>query len=76
MPFSHDQPDNAARCRRIGVAATIRRDRYNSEAAARELEKLFANPGSAQQAKKAAAIVASERGPQAACDAIDDVLKN
>jgi UDP:flavonoid glycosyltransferase YjiC (YdhE family) len=76
MPFSHDQPDNAARCRRIGVAATIRRDRYNSEAVAHELEKLLTHRGYAEQAKKAAEIVATERGPQTACDAIEVVLKN
>ena len=31
MPFSHDQPDNAARCARIGVARTISREKYTAE---------------------------------------------
>jgi len=39
MPYSHDQPDNAARCRRLGVARTISRGRYNSETAAGEITK-------------------------------------
>ena len=30
VPYGHDQPDNAARCRRAGVAEIIQRDEYNS----------------------------------------------
>ena len=34
MPYSHDQPDNARRVRRLGVAKVIQRDRYRAGAAA------------------------------------------
>jgi hypothetical protein len=31
MPYSHDQPDNAARCERIRVARTISREKYSAK---------------------------------------------
>ncbi len=41
MPYSHDQPDNAERCRRAGVAEVIDRDSYTAAAAAQKLKKDF-----------------------------------
>ena len=35
MPYSHDQPDNARRVRRLGVARVIKRRRYTAELAAK-----------------------------------------
>ena len=74
MPYSHDQPDNAARCRRNGVARTIRRNRYTADTAAREIRELLSNESYTIRAREAAAVVASEHGTTAACDAIEDVL--
>lgn len=74
MPYSHDQPDNAARCRRAGVAEVIHRDDYDAERAAAMLERLFHNPSYADKARSSAAVVAAEPGTPAACDAIEDVL--
>lgn len=74
MPYSHDQPDNAARCRRAGVAEVIHRDSYHADSAAAMLEKLLRDPSYAANAKNLAAIVAAEPGTAAACDAIEDVL--
>jgi rhamnosyltransferase subunit B len=76
MPYSHDQPDNAARCRRHGVARTIRRNRYNAAAAAAELRILLADERYGVKARKLAAVVASEHGTEAACDAIEGALRN
>lgn len=75
MPYGHDQPDNAARCRRIGVAEIIRRDNYNARSAATELTKIFENPAYADKAKVLSEIVQSEGGTVAACDAIERILK-
>src|SRR5215213_3523824 len=43
MPYSHDQPDNAARCERLGVAKIISRDGYNAANAAAKLRELLAD---------------------------------
>lgn len=75
MPFSHDQPDNAARCERIGVARTISREKYTAETAAKELRQLLGNLSYQANAVEASNIVKAEHGTQIACDAIEDVLR-
>src|SRR6202042_1693212 len=40
MPYSHDQPDNARRVRRLGVAQVIQRKDYRAEAAALMIRRL------------------------------------
>jgi UDP:flavonoid glycosyltransferase YjiC (YdhE family) len=74
MPYSHDQPDNAARCRRIGVARKIGRERYNAKTASAELTQLLNDPRYRQKATEYAHIVNSECGTAAACDAIESAL--
>lgn len=75
MPFSHDQPDNAARCERIGVARTISREKYTAENAAKELRELLGDLSYKATAVEASKIVKAEHGTQMACDAIEAVLK-
>jgi len=75
MPYSHDQPDNAARCERLGVARIISRDKYTAETAAAELRALLADKGYRTKAEAAARIVRSEHGTRTACDAIEEILK-
>jgi UDP:flavonoid glycosyltransferase YjiC (YdhE family) len=74
MPFGHDQPDNATRCRRIGVAEIIRRNRYNGTTAAAMLKKIMENDAYRQKAKEAAMVVNGEGGTAAAADAIEKAL--
>jgi UDP:flavonoid glycosyltransferase YjiC (YdhE family) len=75
MPYSHDQPDNAARCERIGVAKIISRDRYTAETAAKKLRGLLADESYKTKAAEAAKIVNAEHGTKVACDAIEEILK-
>jgi hypothetical protein len=75
MPYSHDQPDNAARCERIGVARTISRDKYVADAAAKELRELLSDLSYKAKAVEARKIVETEGGTQVACDAIEQILK-
>ena len=75
MPYSHDQPDNAARCERIGTAKIISRDRYNAENAAKKLRELLTDSKYKNHAIEAAKIVNSEHGTKIACDAIEEILK-
>ncbi|MBP7415554.1 MAG: glycosyltransferase family 1 protein [Pyrinomonadaceae bacterium] len=75
VPFSHDQPDNAARCRRAGVAEIIGRDRYNAESAAKALSAILANEKYRANALPLKRIIDSENGTKTACDAIEDILR-
>ncbi|MGQ0543226.1 MAG: glycosyltransferase [Blastocatellia bacterium] len=74
MPFGHDQPDNAARCRRIGVGETISRDKYRSETAASMLDKILSDPKYSTSAREKAGILRSEGGTIAACNEIEKLL--
>ncbi|MEO8572990.1 MAG: glycosyltransferase [Pyrinomonadaceae bacterium] len=76
VPFAHDQPDNAARCRRLGVAEIVGRDNYNAKNASAVLRRLITNAGYKDRAIETSEIVRSEHGTAAACDAIEAVLRN
>ncbi|MDQ3747480.1 MAG: glycosyltransferase, partial [Acidobacteriota bacterium] len=76
MPYSHDQPDNASRCKRLGVARTIAREKYKAETAAKELRELLSDLSYKSKAVEAKEIVEAEHGTKMACDAIEDILKN
>lgn len=75
MPYSHDQPDNAARCERIGVAKIISRDKYTAETAAKKLRELLSDASYNTNAVETAKIVQAEHGTQTACDAIEEILR-
>lgn len=74
VPFANDQPDNAARVNRLGVARVCRPTRYESSRVARELEALLAQAQYATRAASVGRIVMLEDGARAACDAIEEVL--
>ena len=74
VPFAHDQPDNAWRAARLGVARTIPSGRYTARRAARELARLLDEPGYAARARTVSARVGAEDGAAAASDAIETVL--
>jgi rhamnosyltransferase subunit B len=75
MPYSHDQPDNARRVRRLGVARVIRRPRYTAELAAKKINLLLEKPSPGRRAVKIAAKLRKEDGLKAACDAIESLGK-
>ena len=75
VPFAHDQPDNAWRAARLGVARTIPSGRYTARRAARELARLLDEPGYAARARTVSARVGAEDGAAAASDAIETVLQ-
>jgi UDP:flavonoid glycosyltransferase YjiC (YdhE family) len=74
MPYGHDQPDNAARCRRIGVAEIVGRKKYTAETSAAAVHKVLSLPGYSASAAGYAGIVQSEKGAAAAADAIEHLL--
>jgi rhamnosyltransferase subunit B len=75
VPFSHDQPDNAARCRRAGVAEIMDRDSYTAETATAALGKILNDGRYLENAGPLKQIIASEHGTRMACDAIEVILR-
>jgi UDP:flavonoid glycosyltransferase YjiC (YdhE family) len=74
VPWSHDQPDNAERLRKLGVSRTVPRSRYTAARVAREIEHLLQDSGARQRAAELGAKIAAEDGLQSACDAIEAAL--
>lgn len=74
VPFAHDQPDNAARVRRLGVARVLSRRRYRVARVASELRRLLGNPLYAERAAAVGAQVRREDGAAAAADALEKLL--
>ena len=62
VPFAHDQPDNAARVTRLGVARTISRSNYKAERVAKELKELLLNPFYVKRAYQVGHRVRCENG--------------
>jgi UDP:flavonoid glycosyltransferase YjiC (YdhE family) len=75
VPFANDQPDNAARCARIGVARTLPRGKYRRDRAAEALRGLLGDASIRTRTKEAAGVIASEDGVRTACDAIESLLR-
>ncbi len=73
VPFGQDQPDNARRAVRLGVARTIARGQYRRDRVINELTALT-TPGYARRAASVGEQIASERGAERAADEIEKVL--
>jgi UDP:flavonoid glycosyltransferase YjiC (YdhE family) len=74
VPHAHDQPDNAARLTRMGVARTIYRRRYTAARAVSELGRLLDDPEYTKRAARVQELIAQEDGVKAACDALESIL--
>jgi len=70
-PYSHDQPDNAMRAERLGVARVIARTRYQAAAVAAALRQLLVDPQVASTAEAVGERISAERGAQTAADALE-----
>ncbi len=76
VPHAHDQPDNAARASRLGVARSLDAGRYTADRAAAHLRRLLEQPSYDERAAAVGKIVRSEDGARAACDAIDQLISS
>jgi UDP:flavonoid glycosyltransferase YjiC (YdhE family) len=74
VPFSHDQPDNAERAERLGVARVLPRRRFTVAAACAELRRLLDEPRYSRRAAEVRTALAREDGVAAACDRIEATL--
>jgi UDP:flavonoid glycosyltransferase YjiC (YdhE family) len=73
MPYSHDQPDNARRVRRLGVAKVIQRDRYRADTAASLIREILAEPKYRERAAAIGVQVRDEDGLREAGDALEQL---
>jgi rhamnosyltransferase subunit B len=71
VPHAHDQPDNALRVARLGVARTVLPGKYRGTRVAKELERLLSDRTFTARAAEVSALVRSEGGAAAAAAAID-----
>ncbi len=71
MPYSHDQPDNARRIRRLKVGLTINRKRYYPWRVVRRLAKMLASATLAKRAGQVARLLEKENGVKTAVDALE-----
>jgi UDP:flavonoid glycosyltransferase YjiC (YdhE family) len=76
VPYSHDQPDNARRMRRLKVARVIQRVNYTPVRVARKLRILLEQPKYARRAQAVARRLAHEDGTKAACDGLEELWRN
>ena len=74
MPFSNDQPDNASRVVRLGMARTISPQSYTVARAAAEIRQLLANPTFGQRAAQVGQEIHREHGVANACDALERLI--
>ena len=76
MPYSHDQPDNARRMRRLKVARVIQRKSYTPARVARKLKAMLAAPRYALRALGVAQRLRQENGVRTACDALEELWRS
>ena len=74
VPFAFDQPDNAARAKKLGVARTVFITQYKAETAARELEPLLRDASYAKAAVSLAGRIHAEDGARRASDELEKLL--
>jgi UDP:flavonoid glycosyltransferase YjiC (YdhE family) len=74
VPFAFDQPDNAGRARRLGVARSLFIHQYNAARAVRELNPLLNDPSYRERAAAVGDRIRSEDGVGNACDALEKLL--
>jgi UDP:flavonoid glycosyltransferase YjiC (YdhE family) len=75
MPYAVDQPDNAERVRRLGIARVLTRGNYSATTAARELGELLGDPQYRRNAAAIARQLKQEDGAAVACDLLERYLE-
>jgi UDP:flavonoid glycosyltransferase YjiC (YdhE family) len=76
MPYSHDQPDNGRRMRRLKVARVIQKAHYTPIRVARKLRAMLTEPLFALRAKLISRRLERENGTRTACDALEELYRS
>jgi UDP:flavonoid glycosyltransferase YjiC (YdhE family) len=74
-PCAWDQPDNAERAARLGIARTLPLERYTAVRVAAELRHLLKRPTYTQRASVVGEQVRQEDGARVGCDALSMLLE-
>ncbi|MCH8839095.1 MAG: hypothetical protein IH831_00165 [Planctomycetes bacterium] len=75
MPMSFDQLDNATRLKRLGVAATIRRNKFRSPAVAKALESLLTSESVRAAGRRWAERCDAAQALAASCEALEKLAE-
>lgn len=75
MPYSHDQPDNARRMRRLKVARILQKRNFTPLRVAKKLRILLEEPIYARRAKQIAQRLRMEDGVTTACNALEELVR-
>ncbi|MGH9314108.1 MAG: glycosyltransferase [Vicinamibacterales bacterium] len=71
VPHAHDQPDNAFRVMKLGVARVLKPGRYTASRAAAQLRALLTDPAYARRASEIGVHVHAENGTERAVAALE-----
>jgi rhamnosyltransferase subunit B len=70
-PFAHDQFDNAARVRRLGVGTSIPAKRYTARSAVKALAEVLGNPSMGGRCREIAGRMRDDHSVEQTCELIE-----
>lgn len=76
VPFSHDQPDNAYRLKRMGIAEVLEKNMVNQNSLYKKINKIFNNKQYYINSKQIALEIIQEKGTETTVDAIERFMLN
>lgn len=74
-PFTHDQPDNAGRMRKLGVAAMIPPKKFRARRVADILQQLLVDPVTKERCAAVAEKFAAQNALERVCDWIEELAR-
>ncbi len=74
IPFGYDQPDNAERLRRLGVARTIRRHKVSQKTLTSGLREILSNPTLTTRARELSRQIHPQADAASSLDAIERLV--
>jgi rhamnosyltransferase subunit B len=73
VPYIVDQPDNAARVRKLGIARVLYPKEYTAQRAQEELTHLLTDASYSERAAEVGRKIRAEQGVSDACDALEEL---
>jgi UDP:flavonoid glycosyltransferase YjiC (YdhE family) len=74
VPFAHDQFDNAARARRLGVSTTVEHKKLSPHTLATALRRVIESPDAQRRARELGVKLSEEDGGPAAAIALEEAV--
>jgi rhamnosyltransferase subunit B len=71
VPHAFDQPDNAARIKRLGLGLTLNKSRFNGTRATAQLQRLLIDKKIRARSAQVGTLIGQENGTTAAADAVE-----